>query len=357
MDCPRPRLPGSRRVCIAARAQRERSASAARQRTSTPTPKSRRARSHRRRSRSSRDAGTPMARARRARAGTPRAASPRGVLVGGAVMGDDGDLGQTQQEGRDQAGGREGGQSTRGPVARRGAMPHRTPAQRRVRQATRPAGLMAIPSANDPTRASATRASERTYMAMGFSLACATRRASLFRRTQLCRDALARFSRRPPPRAQPATPDTTREPPPPAPVPACVAACARAYAQCGVRDGKARRLCPPSWPVRESRAHGAPRGRKRGAQQLTPHYPACMYAGLPLPHERTPEETKPDSRDVARLACAAPPRVTQRTHLEGREGRAPSLHYHEDHKQIANMPTSTQQVVRHSFRFPGPFAH
>ena len=32
----------------------------------------------------------------------------------------------------------------------------------------------------------------------------------------------------------------------------------------------------------------------------------------------------------ARLACAAPPRVIQRTHLEGREGRAPLLHYHED---------------------------
>ena len=235
---------------------------------------------------------------------------------------------QTQQEGRDQAGRREGGQSTRGAVARRCATPHRTPAQRRVRQATRPAGAMAIPSANDPTRAIATRASERTYTAVGFSLACATRRASLYRHTQLFRDARAPLLRRPPPRAQPATPNTTREPPPPAPAPACVAACARAYAQCGVRDGEARRLCPPSWPVRESCARGAPRGRKRGTQHPTPHFPACVYAGLPLPHERTPKETKPDSRDVARLAYAAPPRVTQRAHLEGREGRAPSLHYH-----------------------------
>ena len=238
-------------------------------------------------------------------------------------------MGETQQEGRDQAGGREGGQSTRGPVARHGAMPHRTPAQRRVRQATRPAGSMVIPSAYDSPRASTTRASERPYMAVGCSLACATRRASLYRRTQLCRDARAPLARCPPPRAQPATPETTREPPLSASVPACVAACARAYAQCGVRDGEARRLCPPSWPVRESRAHGAPRGRKRGTQQPTPHYPACVYAGLLLLHEQTPEETKLDSRDVARLACAVPPRVTQRTHLEGREGRAPSLHYHE----------------------------
>ena len=188
---------------------------------------------------------------------------------------------------------------------------------------------MAIPSANDPTRASATRASERTYMAVGFSLACATRRTSLYRRTQLCRDARAPLARRPPPRAQPATPDTTREPPPLAPVPVCVAACARAHAQCGVRDGEARRLCPPSWPVRESCARGTPRGRKRGTQHPTPHFPACVYAGLPLPHERTPEETKqPDSRDVARLACAAPPRVTQRTHLEGRGDSKSPLHYH-----------------------------
>ena len=237
---------------------------------------------------------------------------------------------RTQQEGRDQAGGKDGGQSTRGPVARRGETSHRTPAQRRVRQATRPAGSLAAPSANDPTRASTTRASERTYMAVGCSLACATRRASLYQRTQLCRDARAPLARRPPPRAQPATPDTTREPPPPAPVPACVAACARAYAQCGVRDGEARRLCPPSWPVRESRAHDAPRGRKRGTQQPTLHHPARVYAGPLLPHERTPEDTKPDSRGVARLACAAPPRVIQRIHLEGREGRAPSLHFHED---------------------------
>ena len=26
-------------------------------------------------------------------------------------------------------------------------------------------------------------------------------------------------------------------------------------------------------------------------------------------------------------------------------------------QKCANMPTLTQQVVRHSFRFPGPFAH
>ena len=168
-------------------------------------------------------------------------------------------------------------------------------------------------------------------MAVGCSLACATRRASLYQRTQLCRDARAPLARRPPPRAQPATPDTTREPPPPVPVPVCVAACARAHAQCGVRNGEARRLCPPSWPVREPRAHGAPRGRKRGTQQPTPHHhPACVHAGLLLPHERTPKETKPDSRDVAQLACAASPRVIQGTHLEGREGRAPSPHYHED---------------------------
>ena len=172
-------------------------------------------------------------------------------------------------------------------------------------------------------------------MAVGCSLACATRRASLYQRTQLCRDARVPLPRRPPPRAQPATPDTTREPPPPpAPVPACgVAPCARAHAQRGARDGEARRLCPPSWPVSEPRAHGAPRGRKRGTQQPTPHHPACVHAGPLLPHERTPEDTKKsDSRDdVARLACAAPPRVIQRTHLEGREGRAPSpLHYHKD---------------------------
>ena len=94
----------------------------------------------------------------------------------------------------------------------------------------------------------------------------ATRRAALYQRIQLCRDARAPLARRPPPRAQPATPNTTRETPPPVPVPACVAACARAHAQCGVRDGEARRLCPPSWPVRESRAQGAPRKRKRGIQ-------------------------------------------------------------------------------------------
>ena len=107
----------------------------------------------------------------------------------------------------------------------------------------------------------------------------------------------------------------------------CVRACV-----CAMRRARWRGApsLPPSWPVRESRAHGAPRGRKRGTQQPTPHYPACVYAGLLLPHERMPEETEPDSRDVARLACAAPPRVIQRTHLEGREGRAPSLHYHED---------------------------
>ena len=67
-----------------------------------------------------------------------------------------------------------------------------------------------------------------------------------YQRTQLCRDARAPLERRPPPRAQPATPDTTREPPPLASVPACVAAYGRAQAQCGVRDDEARRLCPPS---------------------------------------------------------------------------------------------------------------
>ena len=87
VDCPRLRLPGGRRVCSAARAQRERSASAARaQRASASArgrqyPKAsrarRRARSRRCRSRSLRDAGPPTDRARCARAGTPRAASPR----------------------------------------------------------------------------------------------------------------------------------------------------------------------------------------------------------------------------------------------------------------------------------------
>ena len=79
VDCPRLRLPGGWRACSAARAPRERSASTARaQRASASArgrqyPKAsrahRRARSRRRRSRrrscSARDAGTPMARARR----------------------------------------------------------------------------------------------------------------------------------------------------------------------------------------------------------------------------------------------------------------------------------------------------
>ena len=279
---PAPRRPACvHRSASAARAQRVRSASAARRRTSTPTPQSRRARSRRRRSHSSRDAGTPMARARRARAGTPRAASPRGVLVGGTVMGDDGD--GTNPVGGEGPGRREG----RRPIharasraARRNAPPQ--PAQRRVRQTTRPAGSMAIPSANDPTRASATRASERTYMAVVFSRACATRRALLYQSTQLCRDARAPLARRPPPRrAQPATPDTTRKPPPPAPVPACVAACARAYAQCGVCDGEARRLRPLYGPS-ASHARMARREGGRGSEGHSSPHPttpcACTWA-------------------------------------------------------------------------------
>ena len=59
-----------------------------------------------------------------------------------------------------------------------------------------------------------------------------------------------------------------------------------------------------------------------------------MHARLLLPHERTSEETTPDSRVVARLARAAPPRVIQRTHLEGREGRQPSLHYYEGRSNV-----------------------
>ena len=100
------------------------------------------------------------------------------------------------------------------------------------------------------------------------------------------------------------------------------------------RDGEARRLfCPPSWPVREPCAHGAPRGRKRGHRSPHPTTPractrACCYhmSG----RQKRPSPTRVMCDVVARLACAAPPRVIQRTHLEGREGKAPSLHYHED---------------------------
>ena len=242
---------------------------------------------------------------------------------------DEGD--QTRVAVTNEAGGREGGQPTRGPVARRSATPHRTPAQRRVRQPTRPAGSLANRArTTQQERAQPERSSGRTWQWGALSHVqrgaprCINAPSSAATRARL---SLARC---PPPRAQPATPDTTREPSPPVPVPACVAACARAHAQCGVRDGEARRLCPPSWCVHESCAYGAPRRRKRGTQQPTLHQPACVHAGLLLTHKRTPEETKPDSRDVARLARAAPPRVIQRTHLEGREGRAPPLHYHKE---------------------------
>ena len=213
----------------------------------------------------------------------------------------------------------EEGQSTRGPAARRDGTPHRPTAQWRVRQAARPAGSLAAPSANDPTRASAARASERTYMAVGWVLSRMCNAARLAVPTHPTLPRRARASRAPP-AASCATRNARHDPrATPARARPRVRGCvrARAYAQCGVRDGEARRLCPPSWCVRESRAHGAPRRRKRGTQQPTPHQPACVHAGLLLPHERAPEETKPDSRDVARLACAASPRVTQRTtHLE-----------------------------------------
>ena len=162
-----------------------------------------------------------------------------------------------------------------------------------------------------PEQAQPARASGRTCMAVGCSLARATRRASQYQRTDRRRDARAPLTRCSPPRAQPATPDKTRAPPPPALVPACVAACVCGDAQCRARDGEARRRCPPAWHVRESRAHDTPRGRKRGTQQPTPHHPACVYAGrlLPLPPERAPDERAsptcvmwPDSRVLLRLA-------------------------------------------------------
>ena len=160
-------------------------------------------------------------------------------------------------------------QARAGRAARRNATPH----PRSTARATShpPRWLADRPSANDTTRASTARASERTYMAVGCSLACATRRASLYQRTQLCRDARAPLARRPPPRAQPATPNTTREPPPPAPVPACVAACAHAQAQCGVRDDEARRLCAPSCGS-PSASHARMARRKGGSEEhSSPH--------------------------------------------------------------------------------------
>ena len=223
----------------------------------------------------------------------------------------------------------------RGPVARRGATPHRTPAQRRMRKATRPAGSLAAPSANDPTRASTARASERTYMAVGCSLACATRPASLYQRTQLCRDARAplALARRPPPRTQLQRPTRPTSHPRPRPSP-CAWPRVRVRMRNAARAMASRAVSahPHGPSASHARmAHGASRGggRARDTAAHTPH-PACVHAGLLPPHERTPEETKPDSRGVALFACAAPPRVIQRTHLEGREGRAPSLHYHED---------------------------
>ena len=231
-------------------------------------------------------------------------------------------MGQTQQEGRDQAGGREGGQPTRGPVAQRGATPHRTPAQRRVRQATRPAGSMAIPSANDPTRASTTRASGRIWQWGSLSLVqrgaprCTDAPNSAATRARLSR-AARRLVRNPQRPTRPASHPRPR-PSPRAWLRARVrmrnAACAMAR-----RAVSAHPHGPSASHARMARREGGSEGHSR--QQPTPHYLACVYASLPLPHERTPEETKPDSRDVTRLACAAPPRVSRDpAHAPGGEG-------------------------------------
>ena len=195
----------------------------------------------------------------------------------------------TQQEGRDHGPGRREGRrpthAQAGRAARRNAPQHRTRAQRRVRQATRSAGSLAAPSAYDPTRASTARASERTYMAGWGALSHVQRGAPrVYQRTKLCCDARAPLARRPPPRAQPATPDTTREPPLPAPVPACVAAYARAQAQCSVRDGEARRLFPPSCGS-QSASHARMALRDGGSEGHSSPHPttprACTRARGP----------------------------------------------------------------------------
>ena len=137
----------------------------------------------------------------------------------------------------------EEGQSTRGPAARRDGTPHRPTAQWRVRQAARPAGSLAAPSANDPARASAARASERTYMAVGWVLSrmCSAARRAVPPQPTLPRRASAS-------RAPPAVSCATRRSTTPIPLPhprACVRApCVRGvHAQRGVRSGEARRLC------------------------------------------------------------------------------------------------------------------
>ena len=98
----------------------------------------------------------------------------------------------------------------------------------------------------------------------------------------------------------------------------------QAHAQCGARDGEARRRRPPACgrpPANHARM-ARHKGGGEGHSNPHPYHPACLCAGLLLPRERAPKETKPDSRDVARLTCAAPSRVIQRTHMSGAGGRS-----------------------------------
>ena len=148
--------------------------------------------------------------------------------------------GGTRQEGGKEANPRAG--RSRGAAQRPTAPPLKSACDKS------PAPLARWPSRARTTqqeRAQPERASGHTWPGGVLSRMCNAARLA-YQRTQLCRGARAPLARRSPPRAQPATPDTTREPPPPVPVPACVATCARAQAQCGVRDGEARHLCPPS---------------------------------------------------------------------------------------------------------------
>ena len=93
----------------------------------------------------------------------------------------------------------------------------------------------------------------------------------------------------------------------------------------------------------------------RAARRLLPRAPGARFSQLKVTKARTNGRPK---RTGAHL------RAMEATRPAGDRRGAPGSVLRLDlptprflRKKCANMPTSTQKVERHSFRFPGPFAH